>query len=309
MAFSRAPQYSAGRRITRKPRRKVVAGINPPMRAQKTGPGMGHAVVKKPRRVAAPKPVAPTPTTAPVTPVQEAVPVQKKPPPIPTAIPLTAQGTADRIAASEGYNSQLGGINAQLMEAAMRYGDVPKSIQFGYEKIDDPNAPGGFRVVDSTSEKDVLTNTPNSAVATIGRNMAARQKALRENQNAQNTFFSGMHLAGQREEEDEAGRQRIAAKAEYDAAVRELTNALLGLQGSRNEAFGAANAYDLEQAKQTPPEASDEPPPDEAPAAPAPVTPADVGARTSTKRTPAKKATPKKKAKKRRPGVGRAIGR
>jgi hypothetical protein len=175
--------------------------------------------------------------------------------------PPTLQGESNRIDAGADYNTNLATINQQIMQAALRYGGAGQVQQFGY------NPAGG-----DTSSLIGVTSSPddNSMLSTIARNAKLAATGIDQTQNAQNTFFSGNRLNALQTNEDDAVRQRAAAKAEYENAVADLINQLMGARNSRDSAIRNAGIGDIEYAASQEPEAAVAQPGPAAAAAPRP---------------------------------------
>lgn len=161
--------------------------------------------------------------------------------------PPTIQGENTRIDAGADYNTNLATINQQIMRAALAYGGAGQAQQFGYSPT------GG-----DTSSLIGVTSSPDdsSAMSTIARNAKLAATNIDQTQNAQNTFFSGNRLNALQTNEDDAVRQRAAAKAEYENAVADLINQLMGARNSRDSALRSASLTDIEGAGAIEPEAA-----------------------------------------------------
>lgn len=204
---------------------------------------------------------APAPKAkAPVAKAPSGAPVNGPPPAgILGPAPPTLQGESNRIDAGENYGLAQTGINQQLMQAAMRYGGAPMVQQFGFN----PNGSDSSTMVGITGSPD-----DNSTLSTIARQAKLAATGIDQGQNSQNTFFSGNRLNALQTNQDDAARARATAKAEYDAAVSELVNQLLGARSTRDSAKRNADIGDINYAASQEPEAavpqSNAPPPKKA---------------------------------------------
>lgn len=161
--------------------------------------------------------------------------------------PPTLQGESARIDAGADYNTNLSGINQQLMQAALRYGGAGQVQQFGY----DPFGNDSSTLIGATSSPD-----DNSALSTIARGAKQAATGIDQSQNAQNTFFSGNRLNALQDNENDAVRARAAAKAEYENSVSDLVNQLMASRNARDSARRQASIGDIEAAEALPPEAA-----------------------------------------------------
>lgn len=275
MAIAKAPQYSAynRKRLQKKP--SVTMG---PKKQSKPAKLSSFAVPSLPKKAPYPikkvAPIAKAPAPKSVVPPPPALQTAA-----PIAIPLgpppqSLTSASDRVSAREGYNLGLSGVNRALMAAALRYGGAPTVQQFGYD-------PTGK---DTSSLLGVTTNPEdNSALSVIRRNAELSSKNIDEATGAENTFFSSKRLGDLGDVNNDADRQRIEAKAEYDAAIADYLSQLTGMRGTRDEAFRNADIADILAAQ-------------EAEARNQLATPAPEPAAAKPKATP-KKAAPKPKAK------------
>lgn len=231
--IAKPPQYSSYNRrrpkpvTTKKPATATLSrgvAVRPPSK-----PTLATPSLRKPSTPATSvRPAAPTPQARPTIAVPLAPP------------PQSMQSASDRTGAWEQYGLGVSNVNRALMEAAQRYGGVDSAAQFG--------------VNDLTSSVGVTHNPQdNSALSVIQRNAAEASKNVDENAGADNTFFSTRRLGDLQNINSDADRQRIAAKAEYDAAVADYTSQVLGLRSSRNEGLRNADIADILAAQQNAP--------------------------------------------------------
>jgi hypothetical protein len=158
--------------------------------------------------------------------------------------PVSLESQSDRIGARENYGIGMNTVNRNLMDAALRYGGVNQVQQFGY---DSTGADTSMNLGVTASPED------NSALSVIARNAAAEGKNIDETAGTDNTFFSSRRLGDLQNVNNEADRQRISAKQEYDAAISDYINQLLGLRSSRDESLRGASIADIQAAMQNAP--------------------------------------------------------
>lgn len=172
-----------------------------------------------------PKPAAPKAPAAPTSPAAPGIPAGSKP--TDPGLPLNMSEQAQRNAAESTYTAQKGGYGRQLYEAALRYGD-----------------PG---VMSLYSQYGPTVENPNSRLSTIlrGENQNIEQSGLRSNAN--NTFFSGLHLRADQEIRDQASRERLAAQQEYESAMNELNNLMLQAENERAGVYGSTGASAIDR--------------------------------------------------------------
>lgn len=242
MAVARPPQYSSYNR-----RSSTMSKKRRPTLSFNTNPG----VASRPRPRPSVKPLTPlrrppTPGTGGIGAPPPAAPNLQQVPAIGAGgAPVGLQSSSDRIASREGYGLGMNEVNRRIMDAAMRYGGASSVQQFGY----DPTSGA-----DTSSALGVTTNPEdNSALSVIARNAALQGRNIDETAGSQNTFFSTRRLGDLQEVNSDADRQRVAAKQEYDSAIADYVNQLMGLRSSRDESFRNADISDIAAAAQNEP--------------------------------------------------------
>jgi len=200
-----------------------------------------HSVAYDPKyRGIAPKPaapVAPKPAVAPVARPAAAAPAAPR-----TAItqPTLGPQSLATIAGARGtYENTIATGNRQLRDLAFAYGGAPSVQQFGYS-VPDPRSVG----IDTSSQLAATENDPNSAVATIGRNLTEGIRTSGEQHGTTNTFLSGMRLRDENLLTEDATRQRAKAGTDYASAVQDIIDATQGARTGRNTAIKGALADD-----------------------------------------------------------------
>lgn len=166
---------------------------------------------------------APNPTS-PATPGSGVGPGSK---PTDPGLPLSMGEQAQRNAADAAYGTSKSGYGRQLYEAALRYGDQGTMGQWG--------------------EYGPAVENPNSRLATTARNEAqgVEQSGLRSNAN--NTFFSGLHLRADQEIHDQASRERLAAQQEYESSMNNLMNLLAQAEQARSGVYSSTGASAIDR--------------------------------------------------------------
>jgi hypothetical protein len=250
---------------TRKPRRTTAPHIISRVQQPTTG-----AVRPKPVAAAAPKAPAVVAAPKPVAPVQQALPEFIPPPPV-----VLPSGTSDRLTAREQFGGAVGSTNRGLRTLAQQLGGLSSVGQYGYAAGADPR---GFGTL-SSSQLAIDPNDPNSAMATIARNLGKNLQFVGDTNENRNTWTSGLRLTEEDEQRTSANNAKTKAVQDYETARLDLVDQLTGNAGAfgslkgiirgANAADDAATAAAIAQA-QAQAAAAPPPPPAAAPAAPAP---------------------------------------
>jgi hypothetical protein len=220
----------------------------------------------------APKPAVRPLTKAAVAPTLSPLPgapsLQAVPKITPAAVgppPQSLQSASDRTDIRENYGQGMNDINRGIFNAALAYGGVDNVQQFGFD-------PTGA----DTSTSLGVTHNPadNSALSVIARNLTAQDKNIDETAGAQNTFFSSNRLTDLQNTNDEADRQRAAAKKDYEDSMATYISNLTGLRRERDTGLRNADISDITAASAVPPENQQGAAPVDTPAPPAATAPA-----------------------------------
>jgi hypothetical protein len=140
-----------------------------------------------------------------------------------------------------------------------------------------------------------VVDNPNSQLATILRNQQQGIEQSGLSQNANNTFFSGLHLKADQNIYDQSSRERLAAQQEFENALSGYLQQLREAQDARAGVIGSTGASAIDRYLSRDPIAGADAPPPAAPPAPArPSTPAyhppaKAGGGTKAKKTVKKK--------------------
>jgi hypothetical protein len=197
------------------------------------GPTQGG--LNQPHAVAPPKPKAPPVAKPVVAPYQAAAPAITY-----GGAPATADANALRANAQLALTGAQGSYRDQVYRAAMDLGD-----QGILDKLKaDPQFAGYKFAID-----------PNSQFSQLSRALTEGNRGIDENQNQNNTFFSGLRLNERNQFGDENTRQRLGAASSYQDALREYAKALTAAQGQYSNDLTQADQMDLEAATARAPEA------------------------------------------------------
>jgi len=152
---------------------------------------------------------------------------------------MTEQAARDDAFAN--YNTAKAGFGNQLYQAALRYGDPTTMAQY--------------------SEYGPPVENPNSRLATAQRaeDQGIEQSGLA--QNANNTFFSGLHLRADQLIHDQAARDRLAAQQEYENAKAELDNLIAQAGNTYSSAIRDTGASAIDRVLSQEPIPGPAPPP------------------------------------------------
>lgn len=229
----------------RKPR-KVPTASQPKAAAwgvsasYKAPQGLGSRL-KMPTAAAPRPPAAPTPPK-PVIPATTPVPTQ---PPVGSGPPpATPQSASDRITLGQNWDTSRTSINRQLAEALRAYGG---------EGMQQRQVDASGALVDAGPS----VQDPNSAMATLMRNLGIQSEAQNVNANAQNNFFSGFNQKAQQDLTDQNNRDKEAAFTAYQQALGTLTDQLSGARTDWQTGLRNADIADAEAANANQPDPRD----------------------------------------------------
>lgn len=154
------------------------------------------------------------------------------PAPVDTGVPLSMQEQDARNRAQSAYGTARAGIGQGLYEAALRYGSP--------EAITSLNQSWG-------GELGPAVQNPNSALATILRQEGQGIEQSGLAQNANNTFFSGLHLKADQNIRDQAARDRLTAQQEYEQAQSGFLQQLRQAEDERSGIISSTGASAIDR--------------------------------------------------------------